>query len=169
MRSGPAEIHQQAIAQILRNVSLVALDDLATGTLVQLHQVAQLLRVARLRKRGGPGQITEDDGELAPLGFRAERFSRRTLILGRTDPCRRRFGLVQLGDSFQEPLAVAKGVHAELLEIRIREIGQQIQIDRVALEMLSVLGASKPLQPLPDGLHLGEVPCGAARCQQDNY
>ena len=34
---------------------------------------------------------------------------------------------------------MAKEVHAELLEIRIREIGQQIQIDRVALEMLSVL------------------------------
>ena len=51
MATRPAEIHHHAVAEELREVAVVALDDLPRRGLVTAHQLAQILRVERARQR----------------------------------------------------------------------------------------------------------------------
>ena len=90
----PAEIDHQAIAQVLRNMAVVARHHIAAGALVGLHQVAQVLRVELLGQRAGTDQVAEHDRDLPPLGRRCLRRSR------------------QLGNRLEQPLAVAQRLHA---------------------------------------------------------
>ena len=69
---GIAEVDQQAIADVLGDVSLVAGDHVGAGPLIGLQDLAQLLRVETLRQRGGAGQIAEHDGELPALRLRRD-------------------------------------------------------------------------------------------------
>jgi hypothetical protein len=67
MRLGIPKVDEQAIAQILRNVPVKALDDLRTGALVGTHDVPQVFGV----ESGGEGcrahYVTEQDRQLAPF------------------------------------------------------------------------------------------------------
>ena len=64
-----AKVDQQAITKILGNVAVEALDDLRTGALVGAHDRTQVFRIKLAGEAGGLHQVTEQDGELAPLGL----------------------------------------------------------------------------------------------------
>src|SRR5438034_3100755 len=68
MRLGIAKIDQQAIAEILRNMPVKALDDLSTGRVVRAHDLPVVFWIKLTGEHGRIHQVTEEDGELAPLG-----------------------------------------------------------------------------------------------------
>jgi hypothetical protein len=74
VRLGVANVDQQAIAQVLGNMALKALEDLSGCSLVGLHYLAVFFRVQLARKPCRVHQITEHHRELAPFGPGGRRF-----------------------------------------------------------------------------------------------
>ena len=73
MGLGIAKVDEQAIAEILGNVPVHALDHLSTGVLVGAHDLAEVFRVELTREAGGIHKVAEHDGELAALGIGGKR------------------------------------------------------------------------------------------------
>jgi hypothetical protein len=69
MRLRIAKVDQQAIAQILGNVAVKALDDFSTGLLIGAHHLAVVFRIELTGEAGGIEQITEQHRELAAFGL----------------------------------------------------------------------------------------------------
>jgi hypothetical protein len=67
MGVGIAEVDQQAIAQILGDVAVKALDHLGTRGLICQNHVAQLFRIQLAGQHRGVDQIAEQHRELAAL------------------------------------------------------------------------------------------------------
>ena len=63
------KIDQQAIPQILGDITVKTADDPGAQFLVGADDFAQVLGIKLLRQGGRPHQITEHDGQLAPLGL----------------------------------------------------------------------------------------------------
>jgi hypothetical protein len=70
MRQGVAEVDEQPIPEILRDMPLKAGDYLGTDLLIGPHHLTQVFGIELARERGGIHQITEQHGELAAFGFR---------------------------------------------------------------------------------------------------
>ena len=70
---GIAKVHQQAVAQILRNIPVKALDHRGAGLLVVPHDVAPVFRIALPGEPGRVHQIAEHDRELAAFGVKGLR------------------------------------------------------------------------------------------------
>ena len=68
VRQGVAEVDEQAIAEILRDMPLKAGDHLGAGGLIGPHHLAQLFRVELAGEHGRVYQVTKQHGELAPFG-----------------------------------------------------------------------------------------------------
>jgi hypothetical protein len=77
MGVGIAEVHQQAIAEVLGNVAVKALDDLGTGGLIGPHHGAEVFRIESTRQHRRVHQVTKQDGELAAFSARGWRRGRR--------------------------------------------------------------------------------------------
>ena len=71
MRLRITKIDEQAVAEILGNMSLKALDDLSTGSLIGAYHLAQIFGIELAGERGRLHQVTEQHGELAALGLRS--------------------------------------------------------------------------------------------------
>ena len=69
VRLGIAKVHQQAIAQILRNIPVKALDHRGAGLLVGPHHVAPVFRVELPGQAGRVHQVAEQHRELAAFGL----------------------------------------------------------------------------------------------------
>src|SRR5262245_44893501 len=69
MRLGIAKIDEHTIIQILGDMAIKALDDLSTGSVIDLNYFAQVFRVELPRERCRARQVTEHDGELAAFGI----------------------------------------------------------------------------------------------------
>src|SRR5262245_1228642 len=67
MRGRIAEVRQHAVAQILRNMSVVAGDDLPTGGLIGHHPTVIVLGVELLGKGDRPDQVNEHHRQLPTL------------------------------------------------------------------------------------------------------
>jgi glycosyltransferase involved in cell wall biosynthesis len=67
VRLRPAEVDKQPVAQILRDVAPVAVDDLGGGRLVRADDLAQVLGIEPPGENGRVGEVTEHHRELAPL------------------------------------------------------------------------------------------------------
>jgi len=76
---GVAEVDQQAIAQILRDMPLKTGDDLGAGLLIRPHHLAPLLGVELTSKHGRVYQFTEQDRELTAFGLWSAGFGRRAI------------------------------------------------------------------------------------------
>ena len=70
VRHRPAKIHQQPIAEILRDVARVLLNHCGGGRLIRPHDLAQVFGVELLREPGGVRQVTEHHGQLPAFGLR---------------------------------------------------------------------------------------------------
>src|SRR5262249_19514597 len=69
MRQRVAKIHEEPITEILRDMALIAGDDLGAGLLIGPYHLTQVFRVEVAREDGGIHQVTEQHGELAAFGF----------------------------------------------------------------------------------------------------
>jgi len=67
---GVAKIDQQPIAKVLRDMTLVVLDDLGRGLLVGAHHGAQVFGVELAGELRGTYQVTEQHGKLSPFRLR---------------------------------------------------------------------------------------------------
>ena len=98
VRLGIAKVHQQAIAQILRNIPVKALDHLGAGLLVRPHDVAPVFRIELPGQAGRVHQVAEQHRELPALGLGHVRRSHGRCGLGRL--CMRRVGRgLRLGEA----------------------------------------------------------------------
>jgi len=71
-----AEVDEQAVTQMLRDMSLEAIDNLATGFLVRAYHLAQILWIQLLRQLSRTHQVAEHHGQLPALGFGRHTFLR---------------------------------------------------------------------------------------------
>src|SRR5688572_20472613 len=70
MRDRVAEIHQEAVPEILRNVSIAVFDTCRTGLMIGANDLTEFLGI-QLRGEGrGAYQVTEHHGHLTALGCR---------------------------------------------------------------------------------------------------
>ena len=69
MRGGIAEIGQDAVAQVLGDVAVVAAHDVGAVLLVFGVELVQILRVHALGQAARPDQVTEEQGQLAALAI----------------------------------------------------------------------------------------------------
>ena len=135
----PAEIGEDAVAEIIGDIAAIALDDGGHRIVIAAQQLAQILRIVPARQLGRADQIAEQHRELAPLGradrvaARAQRRQRGTLSVGRLRSLAR-----PLGDRAQQPAAMAER-QPQLLQILVAELGQQVEIDVVGGKDLGVL------------------------------
>ena len=67
--AGIAEVDEQPVTEILRDVALEAVDDLGTRLLVGAHRLAHVLGVQLPRKRRRTYEITEHHRQLTAFGF----------------------------------------------------------------------------------------------------
>src|SRR5262245_43920640 len=70
MRLGIAKVDQEAIAEILGDMSHKALDNLSASVLVGTHHLTVILRVEPTGERGRIDQITEQHRKLPAFGHR---------------------------------------------------------------------------------------------------
>ena len=69
VRQRVAEVDEQAIAEILRDMPLKAGDHLGARVLIGPHHLAEVFRVKLAGEDGGVHQVTEQHGELAAFGL----------------------------------------------------------------------------------------------------
>src|SRR5262245_36433247 len=152
------EIGHDAIALYLRHEALEALDSCDTRLVVARENAAILFRVARVGKCRRANKIAEQHRDLPALTLCRHRFDRGSGWSGGG------FAYLVLPalDRQQDPLPVAKR-NPQLVEVLLAERGQNLQVDIVAVEGLSVLRETVRSQPLTDGLHVAhESPPAAA-------
>jgi hypothetical protein len=77
VRQRVAEVHEQTVAEILRDMPLKARNHLGTGVLIGPHHLAQLFRVELAGEHGRVHQVTEQHGELAAFRFGSATCDRR--------------------------------------------------------------------------------------------
>src|SRR5215475_6011794 len=70
MRLRIAEVHQQAITEVLGNMALEALDHCSTSLLVRPHDLPQVFRVEAAGEGSRVYQVAEQHCELAAFGHR---------------------------------------------------------------------------------------------------
>ena len=85
VRGRIAEVGQDAVPQVLRDVAFVALDDVTDRVLIGADQFVQILRVEPFRQCRGTHQVTEHDGQLTSLAF-GRRRGRAGDSVGRAGP-----------------------------------------------------------------------------------
>jgi hypothetical protein len=121
VRLGVAEVDQQAIAEVLRDLPLEAGNHLGARRLIGPHHLAPLLGVELAGKAGGVHQVTEQHGELAAFGLWRMRFGcwgfdgGRSISLGRRHLHRRarwrgrRWGAAHVTDPDQHVTVLIHG------------------------------------------------------------
>jgi hypothetical protein len=67
--TGIAKVDEQPIPEILRDMSLIARNDLSTGLLVGAHDLTKLFRIELFGQHGGADEVTEHHRQLTPLGL----------------------------------------------------------------------------------------------------
>jgi len=105
--------------------------------MIQTEQSRQLFGIEPRRERRGANQIAEQDCQLPSFS-------------GAIGPYRAGHrGRLQIGDGTQDALAVSEQ-HAELLEIRLCQLGQSLDIDGILSKYRLVLLQTQAAQPGPD-------------------
>ena len=143
MRLGIAEIDQHAVAHILGDKTAKAADGVGDAAMVGADDLAQILGIEARRQRRRTDQIAEHHRQLAPLGGVLR------LHAGRCGGRRQCLGGGQSGDGSEKPLAVPER-HAELLEIDLGQLRQDIGVDFTRAKERLVLSETKTSQPIPD-------------------
>ena len=138
----PSEIDEQAIAERLRDIAAETDNFVADRLLVPRDDVLHVLRVEPRGELGRIHEVGEHHGELAPLGLPAlrGRLRRRGNDRGQT---RRRL---------QEASTVSHW-HAELLQVGVGQVRQNVEIDTMLSEELSIFAETVLLEPGAERVH----------------
>jgi hypothetical protein len=143
---GVAEIDEQPIAEVLRNMPLKAGDHLGAGVLIGPHHLAEVFRIELAGEGGGVDQVTEQHGELAAFGV-WERGRRSDCGNGaRSGGCRRPAG------PDQDSAILVHGQFFGINEILL-EVLQQVVIE---LEAAFEDAVGETLLLLEEGENLGQ-------------
>jgi hypothetical protein len=67
VRQGVAEVDEQTVAEVLRDMPLIAGDHFGTRLLIGAHDLAQVFWVELAGQHRGIHQVAEQDRELAPF------------------------------------------------------------------------------------------------------
>ncbi len=156
-----AEIHEDAVAEVLGDVAVVARDDLRARVEIIADDVAQVLRIDARGERGRVDEIAEHHGELTPLAIAAPRRRVRVDAGGSVD---RRGVAAESGNRLQQLLAWSER-NVETLQILLRQLAQDVEIDLVLEEARRVLFEAERLEPLIDIASQG-APSGGRRSRQ---
>ena len=143
LRERIAEQGHDTIAQFLRDTPAHPCHRRRGGVDVAADEIPPILGVEFRGDAGRADEIAEHHGEVAALGGFYGRRGR--LRVGRDEGRRR--GRVR--DGFQEPSSMPEQ-NAELFEIGVAEVGQDIGIDAVVAERRLVLPEPEAPQPLSD-------------------
>jgi hypothetical protein len=165
VRLGIPKVDEQAIAQVLGNVPVKALDDLRAGALVGAHDLPQVFGIEVGGEGRGAHQVTEQDRQLAPFGVRRRGWCRWSGSLSR----RRHRGLERWrGRSVPRPHQTPTIIdHLGIgVEQRVFEIGEVVLVEgKLALQ--GAIGDPAMLVQHGDGLaedlierHSGSSACG---------
>ena len=138
-----AEHRHHRIADVLVDHAAVALHHGVDRAEVAVQERVNLLRVALLGQSREAAEIGEEDGDLAALAGRLRgRDLGRRLGSGRS-------AVAEGRDRLEQLLARAQR-QAEVLEIRVAQVRQDLSIDLVLGEGPGVLAEPDPLEPRPD-------------------
>ncbi len=153
MRLRVAEIGEHAVAEEFGDISVEPRNRAGAGVLVALDQIAHVLGIERGGKRGRADEVAEQDGDLATFGFRS-----RPGIGGMSPvPARRLDRLdgrsVQRGDRLQE-LSPMTERNTELLEIRLGQIGKNVEVNVIVGQNAGQCFQAELFQPI---LKVGHV------------
>jgi hypothetical protein len=142
MRPRIAEIGQHPVAHVFGDKAVVARYDAGNGVLIGAELLAQFLGVEPRGQRRRADQIAEHHRQLPPL---------RGVVRLRTGRGGRRrcLGGGQTRDGSQQSLAMAER-HAELLEIELGQLGQDIGVDFTRAKERLVLSEAEASEPTPD-------------------
>ena len=158
VRRRPAEIHQDAVAEVLRDETVVTLDHFTGDRLVITDQGAKVFRVQRFRHCRGPDQVAEHHGEVAALGARGNAFVRDGASLNRF--CIRFAGgrrRCKLGNPRHDAGAHADG-QPHLPEHAFGQVRQRVHVDIIVDKGIEVRLQPKAFQPVFDIRHVSPVP-----------
>ena len=139
-----AEIDEHAVAQIFGDETAVAAHRLGDACLIGRNQLAQVFGVHLTGECGRTDKIGKHDGDLATLG------GVLGLRLGQRRLRRHRNGTGTLRNRFQQLLAMAERHDADVLEIVVGQLAQQLDVDVVSAEHLGILGEADPAEPTVD-------------------
>ncbi len=131
-----AEIRENPVAHIFGDVTARAGDDPRTCILERADERAQILRIELRCKRRRPDQIAEQHRQLPALCVprRGGNGLGAPLIAGKP------------GDRLEHPLAVAER-DAQLLEVGILQVGDDVGVDGLLGKDLRVLAQSQSVEP----------------------
>ncbi len=142
----PAEVGKHTVAQILRDMSAVARYRTRHGILVTPHDIAQVFRIEPPGEGGRADQIAKHYRQLTALG-RVCSLLRRG---GGVVVCRAGIIVVDLPNSAQQSFSIPYRRNADLLEIDVLEIPQNIEINGVFGKYVAVFAESDVFQPVTD-------------------
>ena len=157
MGLGIAEIGENAVAHIPRNMAPTLLDDGGAGAREFADDGAEILGIELNRKRSRAHKIAKQYGKLSPLALG----NGRCHGLGVQAGCGSKIAVSERGYGPEYPLAMTE-CDVDLLEIRLRKMRQGLHIDRIRVEDGSVLPEAEPIQPGRYGAHEGSLPSSAA-------
>ena len=130
-----AEVHQQAIAQMLGDMALIAADHRGAGGLIGTHHLAVLFGIELLRERGRAHQVTEHHRQLPPLGGVQSRVAQSISPRARVRRC---LSLLRFSDSpFLRFLSCHRASPHQHSTLFIS--GQLFGFDELVLEVLQVV------------------------------
>ena len=161
LRVREAEQRHQPVAELLQHVAAQARH--RRGGLVEIRadQIAPVLRIHSRREARRADEIAEHDRDRPPLGEvgpflprGAGEGNRPKAGGGGRRGGRRRLVRGESGDRPHQPLAMPER-HADLLEVGLGQVGQDVRVDLMLAEQRFVLSEADAVQPLGD-VHLGD-------------
>ena len=156
VRLGIAEIDEHAVAHILGDKTAKPADGVRDAAMVGADDLAQILGIEARGQRRRTNQVAEHHGQLAPLGLGG------ALDRGLRSPSRRCCG-GQIIDRAQHALAMPEQ-YAEFLEVRLGQIGQGFEVDRIVAKDWRVLLQTQAMQPSADIQGLPPLSTTGFRC-----
>jgi hypothetical protein len=134
------KVDQYAITHVLRYEPAKALHSLSDALLIGGNDLAQILGVHTRRQCSRADQVREHHCDLPAFGSIVRLRSNQRRLR------RRRNGR----NRFQQLLAMAERHDADVLEIVVGQPTQQLDVDVVGAENLSILGETDPAEPTVD-------------------
>ena len=142
----------------MADVALEARDHLGAGLLIAAEHLVQILGIEPGRKRGRADHVAEHHGQLPALGVVAgprrlgARRRREGDVGWGAKPAARRRRLLQGRDRAHQALAIAER-DPELDQIRLGQVGQDVEADVAAREGIGVSAKAEALEPCADISH----------------
>src|SRR5262249_20086328 len=131
------KIYEDTVAHVSRHETIEPVHDLGDAFLIRRDDLAQVLRVHADGERRRTDQIREHHRDLAALGG----------VVG----FRLRYGDGYQGrDRLQQLLAMAERRDADVLEIVVCQLAEQLAVDVVGAENLGILSETDPAEPIVD-------------------